>query len=168
MYLDVEIRPATSLDVGAITEIYNHAILTTLATFDTEPKDEADRLRWLDSHDARHPVVVAVHDTKVVGWASITAWSDRRAYDGTAEVSIYVREGQQGRGVGKTLLRALVEASLQGGLHVLLARIVDGNAVSVKLHEQLGFSSIGLMKAVGFKFGKRRDVLLMQRTNEGS
>lgn len=164
MHLEVEIRPATSLDVGAITEIYNHAIATTVATFDTEPKDEANRQTWLDNHSARHPVLVAVYGAKVVGWASISAWSDRCAYDGTAEVSLYVSEGQRGRGVGTKLLRALVDAGAQAGLHVLLARVVDGNDVSVKLHERSGFWAIGSMKEVGFKFGRRRDVLLMQRT----
>jgi L-amino acid N-acyltransferase len=73
------IRPAIADDLPAITAIYNHAILNTTATFDTEPKTEAEQLAWFKAHDERHPVLVATIDGKVVGWASLSAWSDRCA-----------------------------------------------------------------------------------------
>jgi len=83
----VMLRRAVSADAPAIADIYNEAILTTTATFDTEPKSVAEREQWLQSHDERHPVLVAVMDGIVVGWASLTRWSERCAYDDTAETS---------------------------------------------------------------------------------
>src|SRR5215469_9005020 len=75
------IRRAELDDLPAITEIYNEAILTTTATFDTEPKSVDERLDWYNTHDERHPVIVAIVEERVVGWASISRWSQRRAYD---------------------------------------------------------------------------------------
>ena len=75
----VTIRRAEIADAPRIAEIYNEAILTTTATFDTEVKSVAEREQWLASHDERHPVLVAVVEGTVVGWASLTRWSDRRA-----------------------------------------------------------------------------------------
>ena len=104
----VTIRPAQINDAGAIAEIYNEAILTTTATFDTEPKPVEERELWLRSHNERHPVLVAVVDGRVVGWASLTAWSDRPAYADTAETSFYVHSTQRGHGIGRKLKEAII------------------------------------------------------------
>src|SRR4030095_9373714 len=105
----ISIRRAKPADVPDITAIYNEAIATTVATFDTEPKSVDDRMAWLESHGERHPVLVAVVNGKVVGWRSLTRWSDRSAYDDTAETSFYVHSTQRGRGVGRALKAAIVE-----------------------------------------------------------
>jgi L-amino acid N-acyltransferase YncA len=157
------IRPATTDDIPAITEIYNQAVLTTTATFDTETRRLAEQQTWFTNHDARHPVVVAELDGAVVGWASLSQWSDRRAYADTAEISVYVSEAFRGRGVGRRLLEAIVQEGQRVGLHTVIARIADGNAVSVHLHRSVGFEPIGVMKEVGRKFGKLLDVHLMQK-----
>src|SRR4051812_37360384 len=101
--ISVTVRHAELADVSAIAEIYNEAILTTTATFDTEPKSVAERAQWFTSHDDRHPVLVAVVDGRVVGWASLTSWSDRHAYGDTAETSFYVQSEARGRGIGRRL-----------------------------------------------------------------
>src|SRR5947199_6339602 len=101
------IRRATVADAAAIAAIYNEAIATTTATFDTDPKTAEERIRWLNSHDERHPILVADTNGTVVGWASLTAWSDRTAYDDTAETSFYVRSAYRGRGIGRKLQEAL-------------------------------------------------------------
>jgi L-amino acid N-acyltransferase len=157
------IRPAREDDASAIADIYNEAVLATVATFDTEPRSVEGQREWLRHHDARHPVLVAEVRNEVVGWASLSPWSDRRAYDGTAEVSFYVRTDHRGQGIGRDLLTALVARADALGLHVLLARIADGNAVSVHLHEALGFRTVGVMREVGFKFGRWIDVHLLER-----
>jgi L-amino acid N-acyltransferase len=86
------LRLAEASDALAIADIYNEAIRSTTATFDTEPKSEADRKSWLASHDDRNPVWVDDVDGKIVGWATITAWSDRPAYNKTEETSFYVAD----------------------------------------------------------------------------
>jgi len=157
------IRPAELGDAEGIAGVYNEAVLTTVATFDTEPRSLAEQRRWLRHHGPRHPVLVATSETEVVGWSALSAWSDRKAYDGTGEVSVYVRADWRGRGVGRQLLGEIVARADAAGLHTVLARISAGNPVSVHLHEQVGFRPIGLMHEVGFKFGRWIDVELFQR-----
>jgi L-amino acid N-acyltransferase len=159
----LNIRPATKNDVPLITEIYNDAILNTAATFDTEVKTLEDRMQWFLNHDSSHPVLVAEINGAVIGWASLTKWSDRCAYDSTSEVSVYVHKDHRGKGAGKRLLEILVLEGEKCGLHYLLARISEGNEASIHLHEQFGFSHVGIMHEVGFKFGKFLDVHMMER-----
>lgn len=160
---ELVIRPAQRSDLAAITEIYNQAILHTTATFDTEPKTEADRVPWFEAHSLRHPIFVAVLEGEVVGWTALSRWSDRCAYDDTAEVSTYVKEGFRGRGIGKRLKAAIDAEARRLGFHTVIARIVQDNAASIHLNEQFGFRPIGVMREVGFKFGRRLNVHLMQK-----
>ena len=158
----VKIRRAELGDVPAIAEIYNEAILTTVATFDTEPKTVADREQWFRAHDERHPILVAVLDGKVVGWASLTEWSDRRAYDGTAEASFYVHSAFRHQGIGRKLLEEIIAEARRVKLHTLLGRIAEGSDESMHLSYAAGFVLIGTLKEVGLKFGRLLDVHLLQ------
>lgn len=160
---DLEIRRATRPDLTAITEIYNDAILRTTATFDTQPKTEAQQLAWFEAHDDRHPILVALVENRVVGWASLTQWSDRCAYADTAEVSAYVHEQHRGHRIGSQLMAAIDREAQRAALHTLLARVVEGNEASLRLSIGAGFSLVGTMKEVGWKFGRRLDVHLLQR-----
>lgn len=155
-------RPASLDDAAAIAAIYNDAVLHTTATFDTEPRSLEAQRAWLREHEGRYPVLVAEEGGAVVGWASLSEYSSRCAYRETAENSVYVAAGARGRGVGRALMEALIAESRRGGFHTLLARIAEGNPASVKLHEALGFRTIGVMKEVGFKFGRRIDVAMLQ------
>jgi phosphinothricin acetyltransferase len=158
----ISIHPATPADLPAITEIYNEAIRNTIATFDTEEKTVADRMAWLAAHDDQHPVTTADLNGEVVGWASLSRWSDRCAYDGTAEVSVYVHHMHRGQNIGTALLKDIVARGEQCGLHTLVSRIAVGNGPSVHLHEEAGFLHIGIMREVGRKFGRLLDVAMMQ------
>ncbi|HCI59112.1 MAG TPA: GNAT family N-acetyltransferase [Bacteroidetes bacterium] len=158
----MEIRSATADDIPFITEVYNDAIINTTATFDTEVKSIEDRMLWFKNHDGNHPIIVAENDGVLSGWASLTAWSDRCAYNGTAEVSVYVHKQHRGRGIGKALLEILILKGESKGLHYLLSRIASGNEASIHLHTIFGFRHIGIMKEVGFKFGNYVDVHLME------
>jgi phosphinothricin acetyltransferase len=106
---------------------------------------------------------VAELDGLVVGWASLSQWSDRLAYADTAEISLYVRESLRGQGIGKRLIAAIVVEGEKAGLHTLIARIVAGNQASIRLHEAVGFEAIGVMREVGRKFGQLLDIHLMQK-----
>jgi phosphinothricin acetyltransferase len=159
----VEIRRAVVADLAAITEIYNEAILTTTATFDTETKSAAERMEWFQSHDERHPILVAVLDGQVVGWASLSKWSDRCAYADTAETSFYVKSEYRGRGVGRQLKAAIIEEARRLRLHSLIARVADGSSESLHLNEEFGFVHVGTLKEVGRKFGRLLDVHILQK-----
>jgi phosphinothricin acetyltransferase len=156
------IRRATIADVQGITEIYNEAILTTTATFDTEPKTVSERTMWFRSHDERHPVLVAMVDSKVAGWVCLSAWSDRPAYADTAETSFYVKSELRGQGIGRALKEAIVSEARRLGFHTLIARVADGSQESLHLNESTGFVRVGTLREVGRKFGKLLDVHILQ------
>jgi L-amino acid N-acyltransferase YncA len=159
----LRIRPAAAPDVAAITEIYNDAVRTTTGTFDTEPRSVEDRAEWFRGHGVRQPILVAEAAGRIVGWGSVSAWSDRKAYDGTGEVSVYVEAPARGQGTGRRLLNALIDAAMDHRYHTLIARIAEGNDASLRLHAAAGFSPAGVMRGVGVKFGRRLDVHLVQR-----
>ena len=163
---NIQIRKAQFGDLEAITDIYNEAILTTTATFDTEPKSVSERLEWFQAHDERHPILVAVIDGSVVGWASLSKWSDRCAYDDCAETSFYVKSEFRGQGIGGKLSEAIITEARQARLHTLIARIAEGSNASVHLHERAGFVHVGMLKEVGRKFGQLLDVYIMQKMLE--
>lgn len=157
------VRKASLDDLAAITKIYNQAILRTTATFDTEPKSLEEQKLWFESHGPKYPVLVAEEDGKIVGWASLSKWSDRCAYSDTAEISLYIDEKERGKGIGRKLLETIVLEGEKTGLHSIIARIAEGNQMSIHLHQSVGFEHIGIMKEVGRKFGRLLDVYLMQR-----
>ncbi len=159
----VLIRKSEISDLQAITEIYNEAILSTTATFDTEPKTRAERLSWFQSHDQRHPILVAVADDKVVGWVSLSRWSDRPAYDATAETSFYVKSDYRGWGIGRKLKQAIIDEARRLKYHTIIARVAGESDISLHLNESFGFLHVGTMKEVGRKFGRYLDVHILQK-----
>ena len=159
----LKIRAATSDDLKEITEIYNEAILKTVATFDTETKTFEEQKKWFKNHGKKYPLIVAEEDKKILGWAALSKYSSKCAYSDTAEISLYVKEKYQGKGIGTKLMDAIIEEGEKSELHVLLARITEGNDISIDLHESVGFEIVGIMKEVGMKFDKRLNVILMQK-----
>jgi phosphinothricin acetyltransferase len=156
------IRRAALPDLSAITEIYNAAILKTVATFDTELKTDVEQKSWFGGHGPKYPIIVAEQDGIIVGWASLSQWADRCGYADTAEASLYVREEHQGQGIGRKLMDSMIQEGRKAGLHTVIARIVEGNDVSIHLADSAGFKHIGIMKEVGRKFGRLLDVDMMQ------
>ena len=158
----VTIRKATINDLEAITVIYNDAIINTMATFDTQPKNLEEQKVWFDRHDSKRPILIAEMDGDVVGWASLSEWADRCAYSDAAELSIYIRKENRGKGIGKNLLEVTLQEGKKVGLHTIIARIEKRNEVMIHVLEKYGFVRIGVMREVGRKFGKLLDVVLMQ------
>ena len=157
------IRPATLEDLEVITEIYNDAILNMVATFDTEPKTLEGQKTWFANHVPAYPVLVSEQGRVVVGWASLSKWSEKLAYSATVEGSLYVKEGYRRQGIGKKLLEAIGQEGKKAGFHTVVARIAEGGEASIHLCESLGFERIGVMKEVGRKFDKFLDVYLLQK-----
>jgi L-amino acid N-acyltransferase YncA len=158
----LKIRPARMDDIEGITEIYNDAIITTTATFDTEPISLEDQKTWFLDHNLSYPVLVAEFEGHIVGWASLSKWSNKKAYSRTVELSIYMDKRYQGKGFGRNLMEAIIREGKKAGVHTILSRIAKGNEVSLHLHEVLGFDLVGVMREVGRKFDQLLDVYLLQ------
>lgn len=156
------LRPATLDDADAIAAIYNQAVIETTASFDLEPKSVADRRKWLEDRGPRHPVIVAEMDGAVVGWGALSRYSDRAAYDATAEISVYVDARHHRRGIGRALTARLMELAVEVGLHAVIARICTENTGSIAMTRQMGFSEVGTMHEVGRKFGRWLDVAIYE------
>ncbi|MFD5600415.1 GNAT family N-acetyltransferase [Leucobacter sp. NPDC058333] len=160
---DVHIRAAESADLEMITAIHNDAVAHTTAIWNEETVDLADRKRWFaDRATAGTPVLVAVDDSGVLGYATYAQWRPHSGYRHTVEHSVYVRSGERGRGVGRSLLESLIEHARAAGVHVMVAAVESSNLGSIVLHKRLDFLQVGRMPQVGAKFGRWLDLTLLQ------
>jgi len=156
------IRLATLADLDAVCEIYNHEVRTSRCTFDTDPMEGECAIGWFNSHPSdRFPLTVCESNSVIVGWASLSSWSVRCAYDKAAETSVYVHKDARGQGLSSLLYADLIARARALGYRVLLARVALPNAASERLHESVGFQEIGIMRNIGEKFGELVDVRLM-------
>jgi len=158
----VVIRRLERSDWPDVRSIYAAGIATGNATFETEPPDWET---WDHGHlsDLRF---VALDNAAVVGWAAASPVSDRCCYSGVVENSVYVDPGSQGRGIGRLLLSAFVEASERGGVWTIQTGIFPENAASLALHEACGFRVVGRRERLGQLDGRWRDVLLLERRSQ--
>ncbi len=154
-----DIVPMTEQDWPAVSEIYLQGIATGNATF------EQSLSEWKDWDERHLPScrLVAHIDDRIAGWAALSPVSSRCVYGGVAEVSIYISESARGRGVGRRLLKALVDASEQNGIWTLQAGIFPENEASISLHQQAGFRIVGTRERLGCMNGVWRDIVLMER-----
>lgn len=150
------IRPATPDDAAEIIRIYNPYILHDTATFEIEPLTTDEMRRRISTLSAHFPYLVWEDDTchKIYGFCYAHSWKPRPAYCQTAETTIYVDKECRQSGVGTALMRQLIEACRQMGLHMLVACISADNTASCRFHEKLGFTRVSLFPEVGNKFGK--------------
>jgi L-amino acid N-acyltransferase YncA len=155
----VEVRPFRDADWPDVHAIYAQGIATGNATFETEvPSFE----RWSAGHPAEHRFV-AVRDGTIVGWIAASLVSDRCAYAGVVEHSVYVDERARGHGVGRTLLEAFIAHADSAGVWTIQSGIFPENVASVELHRRCGFRVVGTRERLGELNGTWRDVLLMER-----
>lgn len=160
---DAQIRDAEDADLEAITAIHNHAIAHTTAIWSEQAIDVADRSAWLaDRRQRGYPVIVAVDDTGVVGYASFGDWRPHSGFRHTVEHSVYVRDDQRGRGIGKALMIDLIDRARRLGVHVMVAAVDSSNLASIVLHKRLDFLQVGRMPQVGAKFGRWLDLTFLQ------
>lgn len=159
------IRHCRPDDIPAITAIYRHAVATGTASFEIEPPDEPEMLRRFEALAAgRHPYLVAEREGILAGYAYAGLYRARPAYRTTVENSVYVREDQHGRGIGRALLEVLIEEAGRRGFRQMVAVIGDsGNLASIALHRRAGFQPVGTVRSVGWKHGRWLDTVLMQR-----
>lgn len=159
------IRDAIHADLPAIRDIYNDAVLNTTAIWNEQPVDLGNRQAWFSARQAQsYPILVAVEDEQVIGYASFGDWRPFEGFRHTVEHSVYVRSDQRGKGLGPRLMQALIERAKTCNKHIMVAAIESGNTASIRLHERLGFTTTGQMPQVGTKFGRWLDLTFMQLT----
>jgi|SRR5579863_1575911 len=160
------VRTATESDVPAITEIYAHHVRHSAATFEIEPPDSAEiERRRVAIHSQGLPFLVAEVDGVVAGYAYAGRYRPRPAYRFTVEDSVYLHPEFLRRGLGQILLASLIESCRAIGSRQMIAIIGDsGNTASIRLHAKLGFQRTGVLEAVGRKFGRWVDTVIMQLT----
>jgi phosphinothricin acetyltransferase len=149
-------------DWEAVKRIYEEGIATGNATFETAAPGWKE---WDEAHlpDYR---LVGCKEGEVVAWAALGPYSRRAAYAGVAEVSIYVAEAVRGQGVGRALLRAVVESTEARGIWTLQAGVFSENESSLRLHRALGFRTVGTRRRIGRLNGRWRNVVLLERRSE--
>jgi L-amino acid N-acyltransferase YncA len=159
-----KLRPATPADIPVITAIYRPAVLQGTASFELEPPGEEEMLRRFRAvTDAGYPYFVAELDGRVAGYAYANAYRTRPAYRFTVENSVYIAPDAQGKGGGRVLLGALIEACTAQGFRLMVAVIGDSaNFASITLHRRAGFTFCGTIHSVGYKFGRWLDSVIMQ------
>lgn len=164
------IRPARSEDLPGLVALVNHFIRETHVCFDLEPHTEASRADWFAGFAERgpHRLLVAEDAAGLAGYACSTSFRGKIGYARTVETSIYLRPGAEGRGLGRQLYGALF-AELEGeAVHLAVAGIALPNPASVALHARLGFQSVGVIREVGFKFGRYWDVEFFAKALPGA
>lgn len=146
-------------DWEAVRSIYLEGISTGHSTFETDapPWEEWDR------RHLREPRLVARAGNTVLGWAALSPVSSRCVYAGVAEVSVYVREGGRGQGIGRALLERLISLSEQKGIWTLQAGVFPENVASLRLHKRASFREVGRRERIGKLKGLWRDVILLER-----
>jgi len=159
---NLTIRLATEEDLHDINAIYNHYVLNSTCTYQTEPETDEDRALWFAAHGPKHPITVAEWGGEVVGWAALHPFRSRCAYSQTVENSVYIRHDRQRLGIGQALLTDCIEKARSLGHHVIIAGISADQEPSIALHSKMGFVQVGRLLEVGRKFDRWLDVMYME------
>jgi phosphinothricin acetyltransferase len=181
---DLSIRTVRADDLDHVINLLNREVMGGVNIFRFAPLDAEAARRWWKLHGSgRYQALVAEHpgtpgehpgtpgehphdrDTgspQVVGWAAFAPHSAYEGYDRTAEISVWVDAPFRGQGIGKVLMRSLLATCHERNLRTIVSRIEASNLASLRLHESIGFTHVGVLKDVGEKFGRSLDVVLMQ------
>lgn len=152
------IRNIETKDLQRICEIYNHYVITTHASFETDPVPIAEMERRMIEYTNNYPWLVYEENGEVIGFCYASKWKPRPAYRYTAEVTIYLDKDHLSKGIGKLLYQDLFAQLKTQGIHSIIATIAIPNEKSQRLHEGLGFEQVGHFKDMGNKFGEWIDV----------
>lgn len=156
----VTVRKAERKDLEAMLRIYNYEVLNGVATFDIKPKTIEEWEEWFLAHtEGNRSVYAAELEGTVIGYASLSEYRDRAAFDSTVELSVYVDPLFRRQGAAKQLMECVIEAARQDeNTHLIVSVITSENIASIRLHEAFGFTYCGTLREVGYKFGQYRSV----------
>ena len=153
------IREVQADDIPVLTDIYNHYITDSTATFETEPITEAGMQSRVEAISAHYPYLVAEEEGEVTGYCYAHPWKERAAYRLTLETTVYLSPRHTGKGTGSLLMQRLIDDCRLAGFHVLIACITAENVSSCSFHERLGFRKVSHFVKVGEKFHRLLDVV---------
>jgi L-amino acid N-acyltransferase YncA len=160
----VELRPLQAQDWPAVAEIYWDGMRDGLATFESEvPSWET----WDAGHLQAHRLVADLMG-EVVGWAALSPASQRRCYAGVVENSVYVARQARGLGIGRALLKGLIDGAEAAGIWMIQTAIFPENRASLALHERCGFRVVGIRERIAKRDGIWRDTVFLERRSEVS
>jgi L-amino acid N-acyltransferase len=163
MISDVIIRDAFEDDLEAILAIYNDVIVNTTAVYSEKPHTLQMRKDWyVDRINNNFPVFVVEVGGVIAGFSSFGHFRVWPCYRYTVEVSVYVDTIYRGKGISKTLLRALIDRAKELNIHAVIAGISADNEISIKLHSSFGFEEVAHFKEVGYKFGRWLDLKFLE------
>jgi len=151
-------------DLQIVKKIYDHYILNSTATFYTEPVTEDELSQFIPVDHEKYKSYLVKKDEEIIGFCYFGQYKKRQAYDRTAEISLYLKHGFTGKGLGKIILAWLEKVALDKGIAVLIGIISGDNENSIRLFEKCGYEKCGHLKQVGEKFGKILDVVYYQKT----
>jgi L-amino acid N-acyltransferase YncA len=160
---DIVIRSAMATDIGWIQEIYNQGIEDKIATLETEIKDYIYMEDWFKKHNGRYKVIVAEYKDQIVGWASLNQYNNRCAYDGVADLSVYISREFRGNGIGKKLLVELESIAIENRFHKMVLFTFPFNQLGQGLYKKMGFREVGVFKNQGILDGEFIDVMAMEK-----
>jgi len=152
------IRVVEPKDAEKICGIYNFYINNTDITFEEQPVSAAEMEKRIRDVTAKYPWLIAEEKGSILGYAYSSKYRERSAYRYTAELTIYIKDGEEGKGLGTELMGRIIEETRGRGIHSLVSAIAIPNERSVTIHEKFGFEKIGHLKEVGFKFDRWIDV----------
>jgi phosphinothricin acetyltransferase len=159
----MQIRDATEADFAAITAIYNEVLTHSTAIYNDHPATVDDRLAWWRARLYQHyPVIVAIDDSTILGFASFGDFRPWPGYRFTVEGTVHIRSDFRGQGVGTELLKAIIERARAVGKHVMIAGVDSENTASLRFLERFGFERAGHLREVGYKFDRYLSLVFLQ------
>jgi phosphinothricin acetyltransferase len=160
---DVVIRKAELKDVKYINEIFNHYIRTSHSNWAWTERSYRDAVKWYEEHNSdKLCIFVAEKNSQIAGYGSLSELRNREGYWPVVENSVYVDKGYTGEGIGKKLLKTLIDRAKECDIWAISAWIDSGNLHSIEVHKKFGFYIAGELKNIGEKFGEKRSVTIMQ------
>jgi len=145
-------------DAAQICEIYNHYVLNTIITFEESPVSEHEMKSRIEQITRKLPWIVYEKNHKIIGYAYASAWKSRCAYKFSVESTVYLKKGEEGKGIGTILYKELIAQLEKKGYRAIIGGIALPNNASIALHEKYGFQKIGQFIEVGYKFNTWIDV----------
>jgi phosphinothricin acetyltransferase len=161
--MNITIRKANANDVPQILEIVNYAIVHTTSNYLYDVQDLATQMQWFEEKQAKNfPIIVADLDGLALGFGTYGTFREKIGYQYTIEHSVYVANDYIGQGIGKLLLTELINLAKTEGYHTMIGGIDAANEGSIAFHKKFGFVETGIIREVGFKFGKWLDLQFVQ------